>query len=123
MNMSITSYKNEFKIIIKTVLFICALLMFMECCRVEKLTHLSEKELEWIPDYMVGQKLIFLSNKGHIDTMTITDLNVHNSLFLFKNPFLKFEVTADRIAYKGTSYNITHDGKKIIGCFSIHKNN
>lgn len=43
------------------------------------MTHLTEKDLEWISCYEEGDTVLFLSNRGNIDTMIIIDKGIRDT--------------------------------------------
>lgn len=55
--------------------------MFCSCVPVpyNKITHLSEEELEWISNRYVGETMYFQSQYGINDTVKVWDIHIHNS--------------------------------------------
>lgn len=61
---------------------ICILLfagMFQSCFRrYDRITHLSDDELEWITNRQEGEVWYFQSQDGRLDTVTIFEVLIHN---------------------------------------------
>lgn len=57
--------------------------ILQQSCVYEKMTHLTEDDMEWVNGFNKGDSFLFVSNYGHIDTLYITDKRTENS----KSPF------------------------------------
>lgn len=53
--------------------------MLHQSCVYEKMTHLTEDEMEWVNAINIGDSFLFVSNYGHTDTLYITDKLIENS--------------------------------------------
>ncbi|MGN0209551.1 MAG: hypothetical protein ACI391_00350 [Muribaculaceae bacterium] len=53
------------------------LLLSTSC--VEKMTHLSKKDKEWVNAYHEGDTVIYKSNKGNIDTMIVDEVVINDN--------------------------------------------
>lgn len=55
----------------KKIILIFSLTILTSCHCVE--THLTKEEKEWFSAYEKGQSIIFKSNRGHLDTLIVTE--------------------------------------------------
>lgn len=55
-------------------------LVFFHSCVYERITHMSDDELEWVTNRHEGETMYFKSQNGVIDTITIKEITIHNSL-------------------------------------------
>ena len=56
-------------------IFLFIVLAFQSCIY-NKVTHLSDEDLEWIDTYDVGDTILFVSNHGNTDIMIIADYHI-----------------------------------------------
>ena len=68
------------KRVIKWVSLILLLLFFFHSCVYHHITHMNEEELEWVTSRHEGEIFFFKSQTGIIDTVTIKEITIHNSL-------------------------------------------
>lgn len=68
------------KRLIKWVSPILLLLIFSHSCIYHNLTHMNEEELEWVTNRYEGEIFYFKSQTGIMDTVTIKEITIHNSL-------------------------------------------
>lgn len=57
----------------KQVIFLMTMVLMLFSCKTYKL---SKSDLEWQP-YKIGDKLVFESNKGELDTIKVENIEVH----------------------------------------------
>ena len=88
----------------------------LSSCVYTKMTHLNEDDLEWMSSYEKGDFAIFES-KNNMDTVIITDKDIHNSL----DPFMQNEGSNEYIAGGNFELQLRHQGKIHTGYFSISK--
>lgn len=65
-------YIKVFKIfffIFKSITVIMSLFIFYECFVYHKMTHLTDTELEWVTDKDYDDTILFISNRGNIDSL------------------------------------------------------
>ena len=63
------------------IAFIIGILLSTSC--VEKMTHLSKKDMEWVNAYHEGDTVIYKSNKGNIDTMIVDRIDIKDNWIPF----------------------------------------
>ena len=97
---------------------IVAVLSFQSCIY-SKMTHLSDKDLEWVDVYEVGDTVLFVSNHGNTDIMIVTDKFLYND----RCPFYISEGRGPNYeANMGYDYIIRHGGINIDGGILLKKN-
>lgn len=62
---------------------IILVLMLLQGCVYDQMTHLSEEDMEWVTCVKKGDSYLFVSNLGNTDTLQITQIEIENS----KQPF------------------------------------
>lgn len=79
------------------------------CIKYERLTHLSESDLEWVTNRHIGEVMYFQSQNGNRDTIKVWDIHIHNS----KNPinWMFFQLG-------GTEYIASADVELVFNRFS-----
>jgi hypothetical protein len=85
-----------------------------------KITHLSNDSLEWVDNRKIDEKMFFRSQYGNIDTLIITQKEIHNSInpINFKSNFSK-EAEIYYEAYAEVKYILLHNHDTIQGSFLI----
>ena len=68
------------KRLIKWVSPILLLIFFFHSCIYHSITHMNEEELEWVTNRHEGEIFILKSQTGILDTVTIKEITIHNSL-------------------------------------------
>lgn len=82
------------------------------------MTHLSEADLEWIDVYYNGESVLFVSNFGNVDTLTVTDKFYYDT----RNPFYFSEGSRSiSEANMGYNYSVKHLDETLDGLFFIRK--
>ena len=71
------------KRLIKWVFLILLILFFSHSCVYHYITHMNDEELEWLTNRHEDEIFYFKSQTGILDTVTIKEITIHNSL----NPF------------------------------------
>ena len=94
-----------------------------ESCKIDTLSHLSDRDLEWMDFYKCGDTIFFQNENLTKDTMIVTGKGIHNSKNRFMNPFLKFETGGDYRAYSYLYFNINHPDQIYKCSFFIFKEN
>lgn len=54
--------------------------LFLYSCVYNRITHMSNDELKWVTNRKKGEIMYFKSQKGEVDTVTINEISIHNSL-------------------------------------------
>lgn len=99
-------------------IFLFIVLAFQSCIY-NKVTHLSDEDLEWIDTYDVGDTILFVSNHGNTDIMIIAEKFLYNE----KCPFYISEGSGPNYeANMGYDYIIRHGGINIDGGILFRKN-
>ncbi len=49
------------------------------CIKYERLTHLSENDLEWVTNRHIGEVMYFQSQNGNRDTIKVWNITIQNS--------------------------------------------
>ncbi len=104
------------------LLLIIVLVGMHNCYRVEKFTHLTDEDFAWTDCYSPDDKLLFKSTDGQIDTMTITKIDIHNSIFPYMPPYSQWAEGSEYIAAIFLDFNIQHEGLTYEGSFFVTKN-
>lgn len=68
------------KKILKWSLCILFIVCFVNTCVYHRITHMSDDELEWVANRHEGERMYFKSQYADIDTLTILEVCIHNSL-------------------------------------------
>ena len=97
---------------------IVAVLSFQSCIY-SKMTHLSDKDLEWVDVYEVGDTVLFVSNHGNTDIMTVNRRSLYNDRCPF---YISTGSGPDYKANAGYHYEIQHQRNILDGLISFQKN-
>jgi hypothetical protein len=72
---------------------------------------MNNNDLRWLQSYNKGDTVFFHSGENFIDTLIITNINIHNS----RLPFVKNEASTEYIANGSYEYQIYHKGDTFKG--------
>ena len=90
----------------------------MQGCIYIHMTHLSDEDLEWGDVYEVGDTVLFVSNLGNNDIMTVTKQSLYNN----RCPvYYSTGIGPDYYANTGYRYIIQHRRSVIDGLISFRK--
>ena len=59
---------------------ILAIDILFNSCVYHRVTHMNDEELEWVTNRHEGEIMFFKSQTGILDTVTIKEITIHNSL-------------------------------------------
>ncbi|MDE6301784.1 MAG: hypothetical protein K2M19_08720 [Muribaculaceae bacterium] len=85
-----------------------------------RMSHLNEDELEWVTNCKPGDKAYFYSDRGNIETLKITELEIHNS----RNPFYFYSIDHDPGNYRAKAFckfNLNGKNTDLKGRISVSK--
>ncbi len=85
-----------------------------------RMSHLNEDELEWVTNCKPGDKAYFYSDRGNIETLKITELEIHNS----RNPFYFYSIDHDPGNYRAEAFckfNLKGKNTDLKGRISVSK--
>lgn len=100
------------------IFFVCSILLScVISCVYLKHTHMNNDDLRWLKSYNKGDTVLFHSNEDNIDTLIITNINIHNSLW----PFVENEASTEYIANGSYEYQLHHKGNTFDGILLLIK--
>lgn len=82
------------------------------------MTHLSDEELEWITNRYVGEVMYFQSQDGTMDSITITNIRIHNST---DSVCRNYHTTGSGVYNANAGVDFSIRDSKGDDCFYIHK--
>lgn len=65
--------------IYRFLLLVFLFVLCHSCHRFNKITHLSDEELEWVTNRHQGETMYFQSQAGVVDTLIVTKIDIQNS--------------------------------------------
>lgn len=102
---------------IKYIILLISVVILLKLCTYNSITHLDDKELQWMKSYTEENETLYFCSKSDTDTMIVKEIEIFNSL----NPFIQNEGVSEYKACGDISYEIKHNGSFISGSFSILK--
>lgn len=99
--------------------YVPLILLFCMTCVYTKITHMSDSDLEWVTHRYVGETMAFESNKGDMDIVVVTNIEIDNLL----NPINLNPGVGDNkyIAHANIEYVVFHDTDSLMGALRIEK--
>ena len=96
------------KRLLKKLIWIPIVFFLLYSCVYHRKTHMTKDELEWVTNRHEGEIMYFKSQFGDIDTLTIWNISIHNSLVPINWNFLNSR-DEEYIAYAEVRYHINND--------------
>ena len=102
---------------IKRIIAFIILVFVVNACFYTKITHMDKKDMQWMSSYSNGEKVLFCSQYGDIDTLFVKTIDVWNSMY----PINDISIGAEYLAGGRCEYTILHERDSVICSFMIEK--
>jgi hypothetical protein len=102
---------------IKQIISFFILAVVVNACFYTKITHMDKEDMQWMLPYSDGERILFCSQYGEIDTLFVKAIDVWN----FRNPINNISVGADYLAGGRCDYIILHECDSVACSFMIEK--